>query len=357
MLFRLYLDRPMRRWREATEGGYVWPMGGVGERFHVSNVTDEGCSEADWLRLNLTLWRLTGQTRFLDMAERLLWNHYAMNRTANGGYGHHNFVCDADGPLLMQPKFTEAVWCCTFHGILGLETLKRCLVEGSNRGVFVNFPADVVATVATNRGRWKATVVREDRPGAVTCAVRLDPAEDAAAIPELYLRRPDWADQVQATDRAGRSCPTASEHGYLRLPVRPGAEGEVRVIFSFKPRIEDLRLHTLSIGGSAVGRHRGVTLFDGPRLLLANTQQQRPTIVVPVDVGRPVLSSGKEGCYSVALIDRFEAGEKAIAESLPGGPRMSLTPWDRTARGTPAAFVFDVITVPAPSEIVRPAAK
>jgi hypothetical protein len=36
---------------------------------------------------------------------------------------------------------------------------------------------------------------------------------------------------------------------------------------------------------------------------------------------------------------------------------MSLTPWDRTARGTPAAFVFDVITVPAPSEIVRPAAK
>jgi len=30
---------------------------------------DEGCAEADWLRLNLSLWRLTGQDRYLDAAE------------------------------------------------------------------------------------------------------------------------------------------------------------------------------------------------------------------------------------------------------------------------------------------------
>jgi hypothetical protein len=200
--------------------------------------------------------------------------------------------------------------------------------------------------------------VREDRPGAVACAVRLDPVEHATEIPEVYLRRPDWAEQVQATDLAGRSCPTVAENGYLRLPVRPGAEGKVRVTFSFKPRIEDRRLHTLSIGGSAIGRHRGIVLFDGPRLLLANTQQQRPAIVVPVDPqGRPVLSKGNDGCYSVGSIDRIEAGEKTITESLRAGTRISLTPWDRTARDTPAAFVFDAITVPASSEIVGPAAK
>ena len=36
--------------------------------------------------------------RYLEMAERLLWNHYATNRAPNGGYGHHEFACDADGP-------------------------------------------------------------------------------------------------------------------------------------------------------------------------------------------------------------------------------------------------------------------
>ena len=99
-----YLERPLAQWQKAVEGGFVWPLGGVGERFHVNSANDEGCSEADWLRLNLRLWMLTGQTRFLDSAERLLWNHYVMNRTANGGYGHHVFVSDAEGPLLMQPS-------------------------------------------------------------------------------------------------------------------------------------------------------------------------------------------------------------------------------------------------------------
>jgi hypothetical protein len=99
-------------------------------------------------------------------------------------------------------------------------------------------------------------------------------------------------------------------------------------------------------------------LFDGPRLLLSDTQQQRLVIVVAVDVqGRPVLSNGKDGAYSVASIDRIEAGEKEIAEALRGGHRMRLAAWNRTARDAPAAFVFDAITVPESSELARPAAK
>lgn len=302
--------------------------------------------------MNLALWRLTGQARFLDMAERLLWNHYAMNRADNGGYGHHNFVCDADGPLQIQPKFTEAVWCCTFHGILGLETLKRYVVVGADRGVFVNFPVGVAATVASGRGRWKTTVVRDDRPGAIACVVRLDPAEDAAEVPAVYLRRPDWAENVQAADRAGHRCSVVAEDGYLRIPVRPGAEGEVRVTFSYLPRIEDRRLHRLSIDGGAIGRHRGVVLFDGPRLLLAGAQEQRPVIVVAVDAqGHPVLSNGKDGAYSVASVGRMDVGEKEVADVLRGTARVRLAPWDRTARDTPAVFVFDAITVPVSSGV------
>jgi uncharacterized protein YyaL (SSP411 family) len=68
-----YLERPQRRWDQAVQGGFVWPTGGVGEKFRVSYPVDEGCSEADWLRLNLQLWRLTSESRYLEMAERLLW--------------------------------------------------------------------------------------------------------------------------------------------------------------------------------------------------------------------------------------------------------------------------------------------
>ena len=97
-----YLNRVLDHQRQAWDGGFVWPTGGVGERFRVASSTDEGCSEADWLRLNLDLWRVTGEARFLEAADRLLCNHYEMNRTANGGFGHHQFVCDQEGPLLMK---------------------------------------------------------------------------------------------------------------------------------------------------------------------------------------------------------------------------------------------------------------
>ena len=192
-----YLERMRDHWRQAWEGGYVWPTGGVGEKFRVAYSTDEGCAEADWLRLNLDLWRVTGETRFLEAADRLVCNHYEMNRTANGGFGHHQFVCDDEGPLLMKPEFTEAVWCCTFHGLLGLHTLRSYLVVGSESGLFINFPTvDVAASVRAGGGVWNVTVQRDkDEPQAIACRVRLDGKDasgrGAARLPaEAGLGRP-----------------------------------------------------------------------------------------------------------------------------------------------------------------------
>ena len=42
---------PRAKWKAAMDGGYVWPIGGVGEHWYVSFDGDEGCSESDWLRL------------------------------------------------------------------------------------------------------------------------------------------------------------------------------------------------------------------------------------------------------------------------------------------------------------------
>ncbi len=190
-----YLQRARDRWQQAWDGGYVWPTGGVGERFRVAWSTDEGCSEADWLRLSLDLWRITGDTRYLNAAERLLTNHYEMNRTANGGFGHHNFVCDETGPLLMQPQFTEAVWCCTFHGILGLHTLKSYVVVGSERGAYINFPFDVTAPVQTGPDVWRVTVSRtQEDSQAIVCRVGIDSTEisrcaAAGPLPQARLGR------------------------------------------------------------------------------------------------------------------------------------------------------------------------
>ncbi len=352
---REYLDRPLRRWDEAVAGGYVWPMGGVGEKFRVSHATDEGCSEADWLRLNLRLWQLTGQTRFLDMAERLLWNHYAMNRASNGGYGHHNFVCDPDGPLVVQPKCIEAVWCCTFHGLLGLHTLKSYLVAGAPRGVFVNFPADLSAPVETPQGKWNVTVATsEDREDQIACRVRVDSAAAGTMPPEVFFRRPAWAEGVAVRDPAGKTSELTADAGYFRLPIREGAGGEVRVTFSFAPRVEDRRLRKADLDSKAIGRYPGVTLWQGPRMLLANAEQPRPAVVALIDPkGRLMLPKARGGTHRLVRVDRVDAGQKQIAESAKSDARLHLAPWGIVRPDAATALVFDLIAVPENSSLAE----
>jgi len=350
---REYLQRALDRWKDAVEGGYVWPTGGVGEMFRVSCGTDEGCSEADWLRLNLDLWRITGQARFLDAAERLLCNHFAMNRAANGGYGHRGFAGDAEGPLLVQPKFTEAVWCCTFHGLLGMHTLKSYVVAGSDRGVFVNFPFEVSAPVRALGGVWQASL----RRGTVTersfeCRVRIDPQGAAAGPPPVFLRRPDWAEQVAVRDAAGHTIEAACESGYLRLPLRPGPAGELTVRFAFAPRVENRRMRPIVADPSKTNRLRGVVLGNGPHVLMALSDRPRPALVLAAGRdGRPRLPKAKDDgkVFRAVAVSGVDASDEQVLEAARAACPVPLAPWGGLDRTRTAAFVFDVILVPADS--------
>ncbi len=309
-----YLQRARDRWQQAWEQGYVWPTGGVGERFRVAWNTDEGCSEADWLRLSLDLWRNTGETRYLQGAERLLQNHYQMNRTANGGFGHHTFVCDETGPLLMKPQFTEAVWCCTFHGLLGLQTLKRYVVVGSPHGVYINFPFDVTARVKARQGAWDVSVKRlPDAAQSISCVVSVAPAAGAGYPPEVFLRKPAWADEVAVTDDQGATLSPVCDHDYLQLGSALAA-GDVTVTFTFAPRLEDRRLHRVACAAQEIERHRGVVLYNGPRLLMASTDKPNPVIVLPANrQGQLSLSLDSHKVVSVARLDSIDATQNRFA--------------------------------------------
>ncbi len=343
-----YLQRARARWEEAWGAGYVWPTGGVGEKFHVACGTDEGCSEADWLRLCLRLWQFTGETQFLQAAERLLWNHYPMNQTGNGGFGHHNFVCDATGPLLMQATFTEAVWCCTFHGLVGLHTLKRYVAVGSERGVFVNFPIDVSAPVRTGQGTWKVTLQQDAAaPQSVVCRLHVAPADSApAAPPPVFLRCPDWAERVTVTDSQGNELAAPVEGGYLHLPAAAAAAGEVVVTFAFAPRVEDRRLQRVDIDPQARTRYPGVVLYNGPWLLLAPVAKPRPVVIVAWDgegEGKIRLHPAPQGRWEVATVDSLEATPEQVQAAVAAGERLPLAPWQAHPRGSDAAIVCDLI--------------
>ena len=156
-----YLDRVVKRWNDAVSQGFVFPTGGVCEQFYVEGHSDEGCSEADWLRLNLMIWKNTGDVKYLDSAERTLYNEYQMNQWHTGGFGHRYMISDKDGCFAWGKRYAESYWCCSYHGPLGYYEFKEYLAVGEENPeaktprVYYNFPLDFTSTIPFKTGAWK----------------------------------------------------------------------------------------------------------------------------------------------------------------------------------------------------------
>ena len=90
---------------------------GVPESF-ANPQTDEGCSEVDWVLVNLRLFQATGERRYLETAERAVYGHFYLNQSPNGGFGAwHGFhgAIGARKPGSVG-RYIEAFWCCSMHG-------------------------------------------------------------------------------------------------------------------------------------------------------------------------------------------------------------------------------------------------
>jgi len=84
---------------------------------------DEGCSSADFLRVALHLYQLTGKEKYRVAGERALVNALYLNQYLNGDFGNHYY----DGGVIKAAHPMRAWWCCTMHGLRALLAVKNDL--------------------------------------------------------------------------------------------------------------------------------------------------------------------------------------------------------------------------------------
>lgn len=257
-----YLARVEKRWEEAVRGGYVNVCGSVLEKFWVTDdYRDEGCSEADWLRLNLMLWRNTGNDRYLDMAERLLYNGYVANQWPSGGYGHRYVGVDAKGPFSYRKYSQESLWCCSYHCPLGLYDFKRYLVTVKNGVIRMNFGKIFTAPIMVNGQKW--TVSSEMKDGAFFVTLR-GPEDSLRNAPNgdsvlFEVRKPHWAKAVSVCYPCGKTAD-------LSRPVKSGTI--LKVTYEHEVRLEDRKLQPIAVPPSGTIL-REIAVFFGPKVLVA----------------------------------------------------------------------------------------
>jgi hypothetical protein len=351
---RKYLDRARAKWDAAVKGGFVWTTGGVGEHWHVSFGLDEGCSESDWLRVCLELWRFTGETRYLDMAERLLHNQYATNQCSNGGYGSRHFDSTAAGPILATGSVEEWNFCCSFHGPLGLHFLKSYLAAGSERGVMVNFPLDFTTLVKSGGRDWRLAVHANPdcRADETTMEVELSPAEPRDdARTTLWLRMPDWASGVTRASLAGKAITPPVENGYLRIEGDFHAGGKATVTFPSRLTLEARRFQRIVPQPAKTACLHDVSLIAGPWVLAGACKEWMGplTILATIDARGRLALPGRDahGCVSVAL-PGSDIAESQLAEAIGSAAAVRLCPLAQSPDFR-TLFVCNVMVVPVDS--------
>ena len=285
-----YLDRVANRWTEAVSGGYVNPCGGVSEKYEVSYPSDEGCSEADWMRLNLMLWRNTKEAKYLDFAERMLYNAYQANQWATGGFGHRHLGVDDKGPFSWKPRYAESYWCCSYHGPLGYYELKEFLAVGAvgndgKKTIYYNFPLEFDVPLDLDGEKWSVSSrpFEPKKEGAQTVfGAKVKVAGPEGKKVSLAIRVPDWAANVstsasQTTQASGGSVSVSTSisvavaNGRCVLAdVDAGAEFEIR--FAAEPILEDRRFNRVAVPTLEAGKTATLpetVLRLGPNVLVS----------------------------------------------------------------------------------------
>ena len=189
---RAFLEQAEREWQGVIDSGNVLPQGAVPEMFAPAVKRDEGCSEADWLRLSLELWQLTRNPECLRQAELTLFNEFAFNQFHSGDFGHH--VLAADG---IAPDFAHAWWCCTFHGLRAMAVLFDYAFHESDGALVYDLPVDGRGGVAGLEVQAESSLERD-------ATVLLTVLKSDGAPHGLLVRVPQWASGVKGAPAAPR---------------------------------------------------------------------------------------------------------------------------------------------------------
>jgi len=236
---------------EQLESEALSVNGAVGE-FLMGAEESETCSDADWLRLNLQLWRVTGQPAYMDMAEHVLVNALYFDQAETGAFCYRRGVQGRPGATFDA--------CCSSHGPRAMVEAVSYAFAGDPERLSVNLFLDATGSVAVGGGAVRVEMVTWQDTEARVRGVRLtvDPGE-GRSFP-LQVRVPAWAGRALVLVNGEQIAHSAA--GPTVTVQRHWSAGDlVEVTCPLAVRI---------VRGQTLGRHvtddRAVAVFCGPRL-------------------------------------------------------------------------------------------
>ena len=222
-----YLEFALGFWDMALRES-MWVSGGISEQNTFGyEIRDETCSVADWFRLSLALWRATGESKYLDVAEHTLINHLYFDQDHTGGFCTYRSIGDDH-----RTRDFVAWFCCSMHGLRGLLDAVRYVCTHAGDTVDVNLHVPFIADVSLPRGSLRVRQVGE-YPTEPVARIAVDPEKPMRFT--LRARVPAWTDSLEVLVNG---TPLSVDAGGGQVSVeRLWERGDV-LEMRFSPRLE-----------------------------------------------------------------------------------------------------------------------
>ena len=274
--------------------------------------SDDAAGTAEWLLYNLNLFYSTGQVRYIEMVERILFNHLPFAQTVDGQFTANNDLHGRQG----HPDLAA-----TGEGARALIHVLGAICSTRRRDAFVNLYLPSTVRLRLQHG-VEVTLTQETAlPAAGTVRLAVQPSLPSQF--DLCLRIPSWSagHRLSVNDQpvSGKV-----EKGYVAISRTWQAGDRVVLDLSIEPWVQRR-------SGSAAGTHQ-VALCLGPMVMCVDShyntglhgpfrfvarrgrEAQLFTTVSPVSAGKPV---GPFAPPVAAVGQAFSAGRKTIVYLTP----------------------------------------
>lgn len=233
---RRHLDWALKCWRAIRDR--MMATGGIGEKLFFlkspgeSDLHDETCQTSTWFMLNLRLWRLTGDVKFLDVAERVLLNHLFFQQLHKGEGGF-----SALGDIDQGFRGDHNYFCCDNEGTRGLLTLLTSIYtfQAEAHVLNVNFFFDSEADVALPDGGH--LIIRQKTFYPERGVIRLTLENQEPTHLTLRVRIPGWS-RPSSVQVNGELVPHQFEDSYISLHRKWKHGDVVNIVFPIPVYVE-----------------------------------------------------------------------------------------------------------------------
>lgn len=215
---------------EHYEAGYIKPISGN---------SVETCANMSWLELNQALLELTGDTRYADVIERLLFNHIFAAQVIDGECNRYHTA-----PNGVKPQHCfHGPDCCTASGHRQISMLPSILFAKDRHSVYINqyVPAKVTVNLE-KKGELKFRLVTR-YPETDRVVIHIDSAPTGECA--LKMRIPTWCTQPAGWIN-NRKVSDVKQDAYMVLTRKWNKGDTVELQFPMKTQWVKRQHHTAS---------------------------------------------------------------------------------------------------------------